>query len=77
MFGYRITKGIPCVADEALSLLLSLDKLKILKGEEKLTLYQFNPTQFGFNVVCLEGVNPFELKGIPVMDGRNHPADAN
>ena len=34
-----------------------------------------NPNQYGFNVACLEGVNPFELGDIPVMDGINHPAD--
>ena len=34
-----------------------------------------NPTEFGFNVGCLAGVNPFEFKDIPVMDGVNHPSD--
>lgn len=34
-----------------------------------------NPSQYGFNVGCLEGVNPFEFKNIPVNDGVNHPAD--
>lgn len=34
-----------------------------------------NPEQYGFNVACLEGVNPFELGEIPTMDGVNHPAD--
>jgi hypothetical protein len=77
---------------------VTLENLKIVQGEDKLTLYQFNtmtakhyfcsvcgiythhqrrsnPTQFGFNVACLEGVNPFELENVPVMDGINHPAD--
>jgi len=77
---------------------VSLDRLKFLKGEEFLSLYQFNtktakhyfcskcgiythhqrrsnPTQYGFNVACLEGVNPFELENVPVMDGVNHPSD--
>jgi hypothetical protein len=76
----------------------TLDGIKILKGEDKLTLYQFNtktakhyfcsicgiythhqrrsnPHQYGFNIAILEGVNPYELKEIPVMDGINHPAD--
>ena len=75
-----------------------LDGLKILKGADKLMLYQFNtmtakhyfcsvcgiythhqrrsnPNQYGFNVACLEGVNPYELDAVPVMDGINHPAD--
>jgi hypothetical protein len=34
-----------------------------------------NPNQFGFNVACLEGVNPLELENIPTYDGINHPAD--
>ena len=33
------------------------------------------PDEFGFNVGCLEGVNPYELGEVPVMDGVNHPAD--
>lgn len=75
-----------------------LENLKILKGQDILTLYQFNtmtakhyfcsvcgiythhqrrsnPKEFGFNVACLEGVNPFELKDVPVVDGINHPSD--
>jgi hypothetical protein len=34
-----------------------------------------NPEQYGFNVGCLEGVNPFDLKEVPTNDGVNHPAD--
>lgn len=34
-----------------------------------------NPTQYGFNVSCLEGINPLNIKGIPTYDGVNHPAD--
>jgi hypothetical protein len=34
-----------------------------------------NPKQFGFNVACLEGVNPFDLEPVPVIDGINHPSD--
>lgn len=72
--------------------------LKIIKGGEALTLYQFNtmtakhyfcarcgiythhqqrsnPNQYGFNVACLEGVNPFELGNVPTFDGINHPSD--
>jgi hypothetical protein len=75
-----------------------LDGIKILKGEDVLSCYQFNtktakhyfcsicgiythhqrrsnPHQYGFNVACLEGVNPFDLGSIPTYDGVNHPAD--
>jgi Uncharacterized conserved protein len=76
----------------------NLDGIKILKGADKLTLYQFNtktakhyfcsvcgiythhqrrsnPNQYAFNVACLEGVNPYDLGDVPIMDGINHPAD--
>jgi hypothetical protein len=33
------------------------------------------PDQYGYNVACLEGVNPYELGDIPLLDGINHPAD--
>lgn len=28
-----------------------------------------NPSQFGFNVACMEGVNPFDFKEIALGDG--------
>ena len=28
-----------------------------------------NPEEYGFNVACLEGVNPYELGAIPVSAG--------
>jgi hypothetical protein len=34
-----------------------------------------NPDQYGYNVGCLEGVNPFDLGQIKISDGVNHPAD--
>lgn len=36
-----------------------------------------NPEQYGVNIACLEGVNPFELGDIPTIDGVNHTADRN
>ena len=33
------------------------------------------PTEFGFNVGCLEGVDPYTLGEIPTLDGVNHPSD--
>ncbi len=35
------------------------------------------PDQFGYNIGCLEGVNPFLIPNVPVNDGVNHPADKN
>ena len=35
-----------------------------------------NPEQYGFNLGCLEGVNPFKVPNVKVNDGINHPGDA-
>ncbi|MBV7299379.1 GFA family protein [Enterovibrio paralichthyis] len=34
-----------------------------------------DPSEYGFNVGCLEGVNPFDLGEVVTNDGVNHPAD--
>lgn len=34
-----------------------------------------NPDEYGFNVGCLEGVNPFDISDVPTNDGVNHPVD--
>ena len=34
-----------------------------------------DPSLYGFNVACLENVNPYDLKDIPLVDGANHPLD--
>ena len=34
-----------------------------------------NPHEYGYNIGCLEGVNPYELCEVPTNDGVNHPAD--
>jgi len=33
------------------------------------------PEEYGYNVGCLEGVNPYDLGPVPTRDGVNHPAD--
>jgi hypothetical protein len=40
-------------------------------------LRRSDPTQFGINVACLEGVSPFDFAEVPVFDGVNHPNDAH
>lgn len=72
--------------------------LRVIKGAESLTLYQFNtmtarhyfcmhcgiythhqrrsnPAEYGYNVGCLDGVDPFLLGPVPTSDGVHHPAD--
>ncbi len=34
-----------------------------------------SPDEYGYNVGCLEGVNPFAIADIPTNDGVNHPTD--
>ena len=34
-----------------------------------------NPQHYGYNVGCLEGVDPFLLDPVPTGDGVNHPSD--
>ena len=34
-----------------------------------------NPTQYGVNTACLDGINPLKIPDIPTYDGANHPAD--
>jgi hypothetical protein len=34
-----------------------------------------HPDQYGYNVGCLEGINPFLIENVPVSDGVNHPTD--
>ena len=34
-----------------------------------------NPREYGYNVGCLEGVDPFDIADVPTNDGVHHPAD--
>jgi len=34
-----------------------------------------NPTQYGVNASCIEGLSPFDFAEVPVLDGRSHPKD--
>ena len=34
-----------------------------------------SPNEYGYNVGCLEGIDPFALGEVPTSDGVNHPAD--
>lgn len=75
-----------------------LDQLEIVKGADKLTLYQWgtntarhyfcsvcgiythhqrrsDPTQYGINLGCIEGVNLRDHEPIGWVDGVHHPSD--
>lgn len=34
-----------------------------------------DPEQYGFNVACLDNVNPLKIEDVPTYDGVNHPRD--
>jgi hypothetical protein len=36
---------------------------------------RIDPTQYGYNVGCLEGVDPYDIADVPTSDGVNHPSD--
>ena len=87
-----------CRRKGAIAATVPLAGLRIVRGEDALTLYQFNtrtarhyfcsicgiythhqrrsnPGEFGYNVACLEGVDPFDLGAVATLDGVNHPSD--
>ena len=66
--------------------------IRVIRGEDKLTLYQWNtkiakhyfcgicgiythhkkrsePTEYGFNIACLEDVDPFDIGEVSLADG--------
>jgi len=85
-----------CRRKGAIMASVPVQRLKITKGEDQLTLYQWNtkaarhyfckvcgiythhlrrsnPMLYGFNVACIEGVDPFALGEIPVANGAAQP----
>ncbi len=87
-----------CRRKGAIMASVPLSGIRIIQGEDTLTLYQFNTKiakhffcskcgiythhqrrskseLYGYNVGCLEGVNPFDLGNIPTRDGVRHPSD--
>ena len=35
-----------------------------------------NPSQFGINIACINGISPFDFAEVVVMDGVSHPSDS-
>jgi len=77
---------------------VKLNQIEIIKGADKLSLYQFNtmvakhyfcsecgiythhqrrskPDEYGYNIGCLEGVDPLLIPNVVTNDGVNHPSD--
>jgi len=34
-----------------------------------------NPGLYAINIACLDGIDPFVLRNVPVLDGEDHPSD--
>ena len=80
---------VASVALDGIKITQGQDKLIVYQFNTKIAKHYFcsicgiythpqrrsNPNEYGFNVACLDGVNPFELGEVPTMDGINHPAD--
>jgi hypothetical protein len=87
-----------CRCKGAIVASVSLNNLAVVKGVDKLSLYQFDtreakhyfcsicgiythhqrrshPDQYGVNLACLEGVDPYQIAEVPILDGVNHPSD--
>jgi hypothetical protein len=87
-----------CRRKGAIAASVPLAGLHVMRGEDVLTLYQFNtktakhyfcsicgiythhqrrsnPSEYSYNVACLEGVDPFDIPGVRELDGVNHPSD--
>jgi hypothetical protein len=87
-----------CKRKGAIMSMVKNEDFKIIKGEDKLKIYQFhtkvakhyfcsncgiythhnprsNPAMTGFNVGCVDDVDPFKLENISLNDGKNHPLD--
>ena len=90
--------GSICKRKNAVMFMVKNEDFKIVKGKDKLTLYQFhskvakhyfcskcgiythhnprsNPSMTGFNLGCIDDIDTFKFKDIPVNDGYNHPLD--
>ena len=89
-----------CARRGAIVTSVPIHSFKFLKGENNLSLYQFNtkvaehyfcstcgiythhkrrsnPNQYAINVACLEGVNPYELGEVKILNGLNHSCDSS
>ena len=87
-----------CRRKGAIMASVPVQKLKVVAGEDQLSLYQWNkkiarhyfckhcgiythhqrrsnPAEFGFNVACIEGIDPFELEDVGKSDGASTSLD--
>tara|TARA_B110000003_G_scaffold246613_1_gene257232 strand:- start:237 stop:605 length:369 start_codon:yes stop_codon:yes gene_type:complete len=82
-----------CKRRGAIMGIIKLENLKVIKGNDKLSVYKFgrkqhaehyfcsicgiythhrsysNPKNFEFNVACIDNIDTFKYKDIPIFDG--------
>ena len=77
------------VKNEDFKILKGASKLKLYQFHSKTAKHYFcincgiythhnpriNPAMTGFNVGCIDEINTFDIKEVPVNDGQNHPLD--
>ncbi|EGL54897.1 glutathione-dependent formaldehyde-activating, GFA [Methylophaga aminisulfidivorans MP] len=80
---------VATVALDGLEIIKGADMLKLYQFNTMVAKHYFcsncgiythhnprsNPLEYGYNVGCLEDVNPFELGIVPTSDGIHHPLD--
>ncbi len=81
-----------CRRKGAVMAMVPISNLKVIKGQDNLTLYQWNtkiaghyfcktcgiythhkrrsnPNQYGINIACIDGVNPYSYGEVPIGNG--------
>ena len=73
--GLKVTKGVELLALYQFNTMTAKHYFCSRCGIYTHHRRRSNPDQYGVNLACLEGVNPYDLKDVPIFDGINHPSD--
>lgn len=73
--GLRIVKGAEVLTEYRFNTMTARHYFCSVCGIYTHHQRRSDPQQYGYNVGCLEGVDPFELGEVPTNDGVHHPAD--
>lgn len=88
---YCRMKGAVIISSDEVKLIKGKEELTVYRFHTKSVEHYFcshcgiythhqkrsDPTKFGVNAACLEGVSPFDFADLVVKDGVNHPNDNN